>query len=124
MREISRTQRIGAELQRELAQILREKVKDPRLQLITVQEVRVSRDLSHAKVYFTCFPVDEGGAEQTRLLNGKLAGFLRRELAHRSRLRTVPQLHFTHDESIAQGEYLSGLIEDAVSSERTDSEEG
>jgi len=124
MREFARTERIGAELQRDLAQILREKVKDPRLQLITVQEVRVSRDLSHAKVYFTCFPVDEGGLEQARLLNGKLAGYLRRELAHCSRLRTVPQLHFMHDESIARGEHLSNLIEGAVASERKDSEEG
>lgn len=124
MREFSRTQRIGTELQRDLAQILRERVKDPRLHLITVQEVRVSRDLSHAKVYFTCFPIDEGGAEQARLLNGKLAGFLRRELAHRSRLRTVPQLHFTHDESISHGEHLSDLIEEAVASERAESEDG
>ena len=124
MKEFARTQRIGAEIQRDLAQVLREEVRDPRLQLITVQEVRVSRDLAHAKVFFTCFPVDEVGSEQERLLNGKLAGFLRRELAHRVRLRTVPQLHFVHDESIARGEQLSDLIEQAVASERTDPEEG
>lgn len=124
MKEFARTQRIGTELQRDLAQILRDKVRDPRLQLITVQEVRVSRDLAHAKVYFTCFPVDEGGVEQERLLNGKLAGFLRRELAQRARLRTVPQLHFAHDESISQGAHLSDLIEKAVASERTEPENG
>ncbi|MEA3274118.1 MAG: 30S ribosome-binding factor RbfA [Pseudomonadota bacterium] len=120
MREFDRTERIGAELQRELAQILREEVKDPRLKLITLQEVRVSRDLAHAKVYFTCFPLDEGGTAQERLLNGRLAGFLRRELAHRARLRTVPQLHFVHDESISRGEHLSSLIEEAVSSDQSD----
>lgn len=114
MREFDRTERIGAELQRDIAELIRNQVKDPRLRLVTIQEVRVSRDLSHAKVYFTCFPSDEGGAEQARLLNGRLAGFLRGQLARRVRLRTVPQLHFVHDESIAQGERLSQLIEDAV----------
>jgi len=114
MKEHARTERIGTELQRELAQILRTEVRDPRLKLITLQEVRVSRDLAHAKVYFTCFPGDQGGAGQERLLNGKLAGFLRRALARRARLRTTPQLRFIHDQSIAQGEHLSHLIETAV----------
>lgn len=117
LKEYARTERIGAELRRELVQILRDDVRDPRLKIITLQEVRVSRDLAHAKVFFTCFPVDEGGAEQERLLNGRLAGFLRRGLAHRARLRTVPELHFVHDESISHGEYLSHLIDEAVASE-------
>jgi ribosome-binding factor A len=124
MKEFARTDRIGAELQRELARVLSQDVRDPRLKLITVQEVRVSRDLAHAKVYFTCFPVDEGGIEQTRLLNGKLAGFLRRALAHRARLRTVPELHFVHDESIAHGEHLSNLIEETVAAEHPDPDQG
>jgi ribosome-binding factor A len=122
MKEFARTDRIGAELQRELAQVLREEVRDPRLKIITLQEIRVSRDLAHAKVYFTCFPVDAGGAEQAHLLNGKLAGFLRRALSHRARLRTVPQLHFVHDESISRGERLASLIEEAVASERSEQE--
>jgi ribosome-binding factor A len=117
MKEYARTERIGASLQRALAEIIREQVKDPRLKLITLQEVRVSRDLSHAKVYFTCFPADEDWREQQRLLNGRLAGFLRHELALRVRLRTVPELHFVHDESIAYGERLSHLIEEAVTAE-------
>jgi ribosome-binding factor A len=124
MKEFARTERIGAELQRELAQILREEVRDPRLKGITLQEIRVSRDLTHAKVFFTCFPLDAGGAEQARLLNGKLTGFLRRVLAQRARLRTVPQLHFVHDESISQGEHLSSLIEEAVASEHSEPEQG
>ena len=122
MKEFERTERIGAALQLELTEILRERVKDPRLKRITIQEVRVSRDLSHAKVYYTCFPLDEDAAEQTRLLNGRLAGFLRSELAHRVRLRTVPQLRFVHDESVARGERLTHLIEEAVTAERADPE--
>jgi ribosome-binding factor A len=122
VKEFTRSDRISAELQRELAQVLREEVRDPRFKVITLQEIRVSRDLAHAKVYFTCFPVDAGGAEQARLLNGPLAGFLRRALARRARLRTVPRLHFVHDESICRGEHLSKLIEEAVASEHLESE--
>ncbi len=114
MKEYARTERVGTELRRELAEVLRDEVKDPRLQVITLQEVRVSRDLAHAKVYFTCFPDDEGGDEQARLLNGRLAGFLRRTLARRVRLRTVPELRFIHDESISQGEHLTSLIEETM----------
>jgi len=114
MQEYARTERVGTELQRELAEVLRDEVKDPRLQSITLQEVRASRDLAHAKIYFTCFPDDEGGDEQARLLNGSLAGFLRRMLARRVRLRTVPQLHFIHDESISRGEHLTSLIEETM----------
>jgi ribosome-binding factor A len=113
-REFPRSERIGAELLRELTRILSTEVRDPRLGEVTLQEVRVSRDLAHAKVYFTCFPMDEGGMVQERLLNGRLAGFLRRELARGSRLRTVPQLHFVHDVSVRHGEALSALIERAV----------
>lgn len=121
MKEFSRTARIGAEMHRELAVILRAEARDPRLGEITLHEVRVSRDLAHAKVYFTCFPLDEDGAVQARLLNGRLAGFLRRELAHRLRLRTIPQLHFVHDESIRRGEHLASLIDAAIASERSSS---
>ena len=114
MKEFDRTERIGAELQRELYQVLRDEVRDPRLANLTIQEVRVARDLSHAKVFFTCFPADEQGREQERLLNRHLAGFLRHALAQRVRLRIMPQLHFVHDESIRAGERLSALIEQAA----------
>jgi ribosome-binding factor A len=114
MKEFDRTERIGAEMRRELAAILRDEVRDPRLRQVTIQEVRVSRDLSWAKVYFTCFPLDEGSQEQARLLNGRLASFLRAQLARRIRLRIIPQLHFEHDEAIARGEHLSSLIDGAM----------
>jgi ribosome-binding factor A len=114
MREFTRTDRVGPELQRGLVEILREEVRDPRLKGITVQEVRVTRDLSHAKVYFTCFPLDEGGNEQQRLLNGSLSAFLRSSLSRRALLRSVPQLHFVHDESVVRGEHLTHLIDQAV----------
>ena len=122
-REFDRTERIGAEMKRALSVLVRDHVKDPRLTNITVHEVRVTRDLAHAKVYFTCFPSDEDTQAQERLLNKQLAGFLRHALAQEVRLRVMPQLHFVHDASIAQGEHLSTLIEQAVAKDRPATEE-
>jgi ribosome-binding factor A len=123
-RDFDRGERVGAELLRELTGLLRRGVKDPRLGDITLHEVRVSRDLAHAKVFFTCFPADEDHDAQARLLNGPLAGFLRHELARSVRLRTVPQLHFVHDESIQRGEHLDALIEQAVGADDHDDHRG
>jgi len=117
-------------LRRELAQLLRDQVRDPRLANITVHEVRVTRDLAHAKVFFTCFESDEinplqqglKSKTQERLLNGRLAGFLRHALAQTVQLRTIPQLHFVFDESIGYGERLSTLIDQAVATASTEQE--
>ncbi len=117
--DFTRSERVGAELLRSLTVILREQVKDPRLGEITLQEVRVSRDLAHAKVFFTCFPLDEHGPEKAKLLNGSLAGFLRHALSRTERLRTIPQLRFVHDDSIVAGEQLEALIDAAVSQSST-----
>lgn len=124
MKDFDRTERIGSELKRALVEVLRDEVRDPRLADLTIQEVRVVRDLSHAKVFFTCLPVvdpstsevgeDAHGAAQTRLLNGRLAGFLRHALAQRVRLRIMPELHFVYDESVGKGMRLSALIDHAV----------
>ncbi|WP_295446386.1 30S ribosome-binding factor RbfA [uncultured Thiodictyon sp.] len=124
MKEFDRTERIGAELKRELYEVLRDEVRDPRLADLTIHEVRVVKDLSHAKVFFTCLPTvgeeagistdDEHGVAQTRLLNGRLAGFLRHALSQRVRLRTMPELHFVYDTSIGAGMHLSALIDRAV----------
>ena len=112
MQEYKRTDRFSSELHKELAEVLREEVKDPRLGLVTIQEVRVSRDLSHARIFFTCLG---GNAEETEdLLNQRMAGFLRHELARRVRSRTMPRLCFSYDESVEQGAQLSALIEQAV----------
>jgi ribosome-binding factor A len=115
MKEFRRTDRLGAELRRELGDILRNAVRDPRLGMVTVQEVRVARDLSHAKVFFTCLGAETRDTE--RLLNRTLTGFLRHELAQRIRVRSMPQLHFVYDESVERGAHLSELIDQAVAEE-------
>jgi ribosome-binding factor A len=112
-REFGREERVGAELRRELALLLRDEVRDPRLSQVTVQEVRVVRDLSHARVFFTLMDRDQ--ARKTEQALNKAAGFLRKRLGDRVIMRTVPQLHFEYDQSLEHGMRLSSLIEQAVS---------
>lgn len=116
-REFSRTLRVGEQIRRELAELIR-KVKDPRVGNVTFGEVEVSKDLAHAKVYFT---VLGGGAEQARESAQGLnhaAGFLRRELGRVMRLRIVPELRFVYDDTQEKGARLSALIDQAVRADR------
>ena len=111
----SRTQRIGDQIQRELAQMIPREIKDPRLGFVTVTAVEVSRDVGHAKVFITV--MDENDADKirqnVRVLNDA-AGYLRMLLGKAMKLRSVPQVHFHYDESISRGVHLSSLIERAV----------
>lgn len=111
-REFNRSDRVSKQMQRELADILRQDLKDPRLGMITLQEVRTSRDLSHARVYFTLLGAGDRKG-QLRLLK-ESAPFLRREIGRRMRLRIVPQLEFLYDSSIEEGAELASLIERAA----------
>jgi ribosome-binding factor A len=110
--EFSRARRVGDQIQREIAEMLQREVKDPRLGLVTVSSVDVSRDLAHAKVYVTF--LDEEAAQPALKALARAAGFLRSGLARRLKLRTVPELRFVLDSSIVRGERLRALIEDAV----------
>ncbi|SDI08670.1 30S ribosome-binding factor RbfA [Pseudomonas panipatensis] len=127
-KEYSRTQRIGDQMQRELALLIQREIKDPRLGLVTITGVEVARDLSHAKVFITVMGQDDNAEvikQNTSILNDA-AGFLRMHLGKAMKLRTVPQLHFSYDASIRRGAELSALIERAVAEDRRhggDSEE-
>jgi ribosome-binding factor A len=112
-----RAQRVGDQIQRELADLLRLHVKDPRIGMVTVTAVEVSPDLSHAKIFFTHLAGKEDAANAVAALQHS-AGYLRTELAHRFKLYTVPQLHFVYDDSIESGLRLSKLIDDAVAEDR------
>ncbi len=117
-REFNRTRRIAEQLQRELAQLIREEVKDPRLGMVTVVDVEVSRDLSHARVFVTLLTGDEEARMTSVAILNDAAGMLRKFLGRRLRLRTIPQLHFHYDQSIEKGAELSALIDAAVASDR------
>ncbi len=112
-----RAQRVGEQMQRELAQLLREDVKDPRVGRVTITAVEVSPDLSHAKVFVTHLAGREHAGEAIEALQ-HTAGFLRSALSHRLKLYSVPQIHFAYDDSIEAGMRLSQLIDDALAADR------
>ena len=115
-KEYSRSRRVADQIQRELAQMIQQEVKDPRIGMVTVTAVDVTREFEHAKVYVTVLG-DPSQLEASLQGLNRAAGFLRRELAHRLRLRTTPQLHFVHDASLEQGMHLSALISKAVAND-------
>lgn len=118
-KEYSRTQRIGDQMQRELSELIRREVKDPRVGLVTITAVDVSRDLGHAKVFITVMGQDGADAvPQTLKVLTSAASFLRLHLGRVMQLRSVPQLHFHFDESVSRGAHLSALIERAVAEDR------
>ncbi|MBK6982367.1 MAG: 30S ribosome-binding factor RbfA [Betaproteobacteria bacterium] len=109
----ARLARIADQIQRELSELIREGLRDPRVKLVTITGVELARDQSHAKVFFTTL----GTAEEAQACGDGLeraAGFRRGGLAHRLSTRTVPELHFAYDDSIERGVRLSRLIDEAV----------
>lgn len=118
-KDYSRTRRVGEQLQREIAQLIQQEIKDPRIGLVTISGVKLSRDMSHATIYFTVLDEAHPVEETLKVLEGA-AGFLRRELAKRMSLRIMPHLHFKYDESISYGNELSALINKAINMENPD----
>ncbi|TDQ39440.1 30S ribosome-binding factor RbfA [Thiopseudomonas denitrificans] len=118
-KQYSRAQRVGDQIQRELAVLIPREVKDPRLGFVTLTGVDVSRDLGHAKVYITLMNSDDAETIDCNLeVLNETAGYLRMLLGKAIRVRSIPQLHFYYDESVSRGAYLSSLIERAVASDR------
>ena len=110
----ARSARIADQIQRELAEVVRTELRDPRVgSLVTFTGVELSRDQSHAKVFFT---VLGARSDADAALEGlqRAAGFLRSQIAHRLSTRSVPELHFHYDESVERGMRLSKLIDEAV----------
>jgi ribosome-binding factor A len=123
-KQYSRTQRIGDQMQRELALLIQREIKDPRLGLITITAVDVTRDLSHSRVYITVMGKDSPeDIKQNLDILKEAAGYLRMQLGKAMKLRTVPQLQFNYDASVVRGAELSALIERAVAEDRKHDEE-
>lgn len=118
----SRIRKIGDQIQRDLSKIIQQEVKDPRVGMVTLNDVKVSSDLSYADVYFTCMAFgpqeEEAQQEQLRkeqaLVLNKAAGFMRSRLAQGLNLRVIPQLRFHYDAVIETGAKVSALIDKAV----------
>ena len=111
-REFPRASRLADQIQRDLSETIRSELKDPRVGLITITAVEVSRDLSHARVFVSALASAEAMEETLDALR-HAAGVLRSRLAHSLTSRTVPELQFVYDESVERGARLSRLIDEA-----------
>ncbi|RUM74446.1 MAG: 30S ribosome-binding factor RbfA [Sulfurovum sp.] len=114
--DYSRTDRIGEQIKRELAMLIRNEIKDPRVSMVSVLDVVVTKDLSQAKVYFDALNQDEHKACEKGL--NSASGFLRRELGRAIKLRKTPSLTFIYDDTEQRANDLSQVIDQAVKSDK------
>lgn len=114
-REFSRADRVAQELQKEIAIILQREVKDPRIGMVTVSDVELSRDLAYAKVFVT-FLFDDDESAIVRGLEGlnKASGYIRTLVGKAMRLRIVPELRFMYDQSLVEGMRMSNLVTNVI----------
>ncbi|KZN38995.1 30S ribosome-binding factor RbfA [Pseudoalteromonas luteoviolacea] len=120
MREFSRTDRVAQQIQKEIAVILQREIKDPRLGMVTVSAVEVSRDLSYAKVFVTVLnSKSEDDTKQNLAILNDATGYIRSLLGKRIRARIMPELRFVLDNSLMEGMRISNLVDEVI---RTDKE--
>lgn len=112
---MERTDRLSEEIKKELSDLIRNQLKDPRLpELVSITAVRVTKDLRYAKVYVSVFGDDEKKNGALAALKSA-AGFIRHEIGQRINIRYIPEFTFIPDDSIEKGMYLSKLIDDTIS---------
>ena len=106
-----RSERVAEQVRRDLAELIRTELKDPRVGMISLTDVELTPDYAHAKVYFATLNPDH--LEEIERGLKRAAGFLRRELGRRIHIHTLPELHFVYDSSLERGSSLSQLIDQA-----------
>lgn len=117
-KDYNRTERVSDLIQRELSFLIQQKMNDPRVGMVTLSEVVVSRDLKHAKVYVNVLK-EENSRNVIETLN-HAAGFLRQGLAKRVQLRSTPALAFYYDDTLNKANKIDKLIDDALSNDSSD----
>ncbi len=120
--EFSRTQRLGEQIKRDLALLIQRELKDPRIGMVTLNFVDLSKDLSYADVHITVLVADDSDEkiiESLTILN-EASTFLRMELGRALKVRKVPHLRFHYDDSLKRGARINALIYQALQSDRHD----
>ena len=120
--EFSRTQRLGEQIKRDLALLIQRELKDPRIGMVTLNFVDLSKDLSYADVNVTVLVADDSDEkiiESLTILN-EASTFLRMELGRALKVRKVPRLRFHYDDSLKRGARINALIRQALQSDRYD----
>ncbi len=113
-----RTQRLGDQIQRDISGLIRQRLRDPRLGMVTISAVKVSPDMGYADIYVTILgkTLDESPDEGIAILNAA-SGILRGELGRGLRTRIVPHLRFHHDVVTSRGNRMADLIAQAISAD-------
>jgi len=111
---IGRGFRVADQIQKDLAVLLMTEVKDPRIGMVTITEVEVSPDYSHAKVFYSVLPDSEEQRQRSAAGLAASRGFLRGRLGRLLQIHQTPELHFVLDDSVARGAALSQLIDHAA----------
>ncbi|HZS80658.1 MAG TPA: 30S ribosome-binding factor RbfA [Herbaspirillum sp.] len=114
--------RVADQIQRDLSEIIAFELKDPRVGMITITEVQVTPDYTHAKIFFTTLKDDRQAIQNTLTGLSKASGFLRGELGRRLTIHTLPDLHFVHDDSTVRGMEMSRLIDEANATRAKDAD--
>lgn len=117
-KEFTRSQRVAQQIQKEIAGILQREVKDPRIGMVTVSSVEVSRDLAYASVFVTLFNLDDGSVEESMKGLSEASGYVRMLVGKALRLRIVPEIKFVYDNSLVEGLRLSGLVSEAINKDK------
>ena len=115
-REFPRTRRVGEQIKRELAELIRDESHSPLLNMVSITSVNVTRDFAHAKIYITLLGEANERQYAVNKLNN-LTSVLRRELGRRLRIRTIPSLTFHYDDVVEEGARLSDLITQTVAAD-------
>lgn len=119
-REFTRNQRVGDALLRELSSLIQFEVRDPRVGMVNINEVEVTRDLSYAKVFVTFVDKDsEDDAKEALDALNNAAGYLRGLISKNVQMRITPRIRFVYDKSVSRGQELSALINKAVSEDQS-----
>lgn len=113
-RDYARTDRVGQQIQKEIAMIIQREVKDPRLGMVTVNDVEITRDLAYAKVFVTFFTLEGQSEKESEKILNEAAGYIRTILAKRIKARIMPELRFVYDQSMSEGVRMTTLVNQAV----------
>ncbi|WP_080146379.1 30S ribosome-binding factor RbfA [Marinilactibacillus piezotolerans] len=105
-----RVGRVSQEIQREVNDILQKRVRDPRVQGITITDVEVTGDLQQATVYYSTLKDDEETSKETQIGLDKAKGLIRKELGSRLTIHKTPELFFERDQSVAYGNHIDALL--------------
>ncbi len=118
-KDYPRSERLASQIQRELARLIQNNVKDPRMAAPSILEVVVSKDLSQARVYFSVLNDEDSSQTQEALSHAR--GYLQREIGKVLKARITPRLVFTYDDTNIRGRNMSDLIDAAIARDKSNS---